>query len=158
MSFIFDITGTPPAQTDIATKREQAVDERAVYRKKNIRFMIGMATVTSLYLAFIFIFIWPMLEKPQTGIIFYFFPHVTFIIFIVGNDLHIKNIEKPSKLLDKTIAELSEATAEEINDVIDSIEQSAETISSYMEKVSAQGRSLIHAELNAIQEMYEKNN
>jgi len=154
MSFIFDITGAPPAQTDIAEQREQAVTERAVYRKKNIRFMIGMATVTALYVTFIFIFIWPMLEKPETGIIFYFFPHVTFIIFIVGNDLHIKRIEKPSNLLDTTIENLSEVTTEEIDSVIDGKMHTAE-IASYLERVSDQGRLLVRAELEAIRELFE---
>jgi len=157
MSFIFDITGTPPAATEIITKREQAVDERAVYRKKNIRFMIGMALVTSLWVSFVLIFIWPMLEDPTTGIIFYFFPYLTFIIFIVGNDLHIKHIEKPSKLLDTTIADLSEVTTEEISSIIDGKEHSAE-ISSYLARVSTQGRLLVQAELKAIQNSHEAKN
>ena len=154
MSFNFDITGIPPASNDITTKLEQVTNERALYRKKNIRFMIGMATVTTLYVAFVLIFIWPMLEKPETGIIFYFFPYVTFIIFIVGNELHIKKIEKPSKLLDATIAELNEVPADEIDGFMDGKELSSE-IASYIEKVSAQGRSLVRAELDAIQKWYE---
>ncbi|MDH3327576.1 MAG: hypothetical protein OEM38_12800 [Gammaproteobacteria bacterium] len=156
MSFSFEITETPPVCADISTKREQAVKERAIFRKKNIRFMIGMATITSLYLAFIFIFVFPMLENPEVGIIFYFFPHLTFVIFIVGNHLHIKNIEKPSKLLDMTITELSEVEASEIDSIIDKKEHSAE-ITSYMEQVAAQGRSLVRAEADAIQKHYDGN-
>ena len=154
MSFDFEITGTPPALADVAAPREQAVYERAIFRKRNIRFMIGMATVTTVYLIFIFTFVFPMLERPEVGIIFYFFPHLTFVIFIVGNHLHIKNIEKPSKVLDKTIESLSEAEAEEISEVIGDKELSAE-ITSYMERVAAQGRSLFHGELDAIQKWYD---
>lgn len=156
MSFNFEITGTPPVLADITATREQAVYERAIFRKKNIRFMIGMATVTSVYLAFIFIFVFPMLEKPEVGIIFYFFPHLTFVIFIVGNHLHIKNIEKPSKILDKTIAELSEAEADELSSVIDDKKHSDE-VTSYMERVATQGRSLVNGELEAIQKWYDAN-
>ncbi len=154
MSLNFEITGTPPMFSDIAEKREQAVNERAVFRKRNIRFMFGMATVLIIYLAFIFIVVFPMLRNPEVGIIVYFFPHVTFIIFVVGNHLHIKNIEKPSKVLDKIIAELSEVTADEISSVIDGKEHSAE-ITSYMERVAAQKRSLVRAEVDAIQKWYD---
>jgi len=156
MSFTFEITGTPPVSSDIAEKREQAVIERAIFRKRNIRFMFGMATVTAVYVAFILIVVFPLLENPEVGIIFYFFPYLTFLIFIVGNHLHIKNIEKPSKKLDKTIAELSEVSPEEISSVIDDKESSSE-ITSYINRVEAQGRSLVRAEVDAIQKWYEVN-
>lgn len=154
MCLNFEITGTPPLFADITAKREQAVSERAIFRKKNIRFMFGMATVTSVYVAFIVIVVLPMLENPEVGIIFYFFPYLTFLIFIIGNDLHIKRIEKPSNILDKTIMSLGEAPADEISTVIDDKEHSAE-ITSYMDRVAAQGRSLVRAEVDAIQKWYE---
>jgi len=156
MSFNFDITGIPPVHADISAKREEAVIERAVFRKKNIRFMIGMATVTAAWLAFLLLFIIPLMRKPEVGIITYYFPYFTFAIFIVGNHFHIKNIEKPSNLLDKTIEELSQVEADEISSVIDKKEHSAE-IASYTERVAAQGRSLVRAELDAIQKWYDGN-
>jgi len=155
MAFDFEITGNPPILADITATREQAVQERAVFRKRNIRFMFGMAAVTSIYLVFIFAFVFPMLKRPEVGIIFYFFPHLTFVIFIVGNHLHIKNIEKPSKVLDTTIQDLSEAEPEEIDEVIGDKELSTE-ITDYMERVTAQGRSLVRAELDLIQAWFEE--
>ncbi len=156
MSFSFEITGTPPALADIAAKREQAVNDRAVFRQKNIRFMIGMATVTAVWGAFLVIFVIPMMtDQPELGIITYYFPYLTFVIFIVGNNLHIKRIEKPSKLLDTTISELSEVDADEISSVINDKEHPAE-IASYLERVAAQGRSLVRAEMDAIQKWYDE--
>ena len=96
-----------------------------------------------------------MTDQPEVGIITYYFPYLTFVIFTVGNNLHIKHIEKPSKLLDTTIAELSEVTADEISSVIDDKEHSAEIVS-YMEQVAAQGRSLVGAEMDAIQKWYDE--
>lgn len=156
MSLNFDITGTPPALADITQKREQAVTERAIFRKKNIRFMIGMAFTVVIYMAIMIIFVIPQMkeEDPSLGILTYFFPYLTFAIFIVGNHLHIKNIEKPSKQLDKTIEELNEVTDDEVNSVIDDKEHPTE-IASYLERVTAQGRSLVRAEIDAIQKWYE---
>ena len=153
MSFKFDITGIPPVLADITAKREQAVYDRAVFRKKNIRFMIGMATITAAWLAFLLMFIIPLMRKPEVGIITYYFPYFTFAIFIVGNHFHIKNIEKPSNLLDKTIEALTEVEAGEINGAIGEKEHTAE-ITSYMDQVAVQGRSLVHAEVDAIQKWY----
>jgi len=156
MSFNFDLTGTPPVPTDIATKREEAVSERAIFRQKNIRFMIGMATVTTIYVTFILVFVFPMLQQPEVGIIFYFFPHLTFVIFIVGNHLHIKNIEKPSNALDKIIKTLSEVDEEALNEVINDKELTDE-MTSYMDRVAAQGRSLVYGEVDLIEKWYETN-
>jgi len=155
MSIVFDITETPPELAAITTKREQAVIERAIFRKKNIRFMVGMATVTTVYVTFIVMYVLPLLERPETGIIFYFFPYLTFLIFIVGNELHIKHIEKPSKILDQTIAELSEVVSDEIHSLIENKEHSPE-VASYIDRVTAQGRAFVHAEVEAIQKWYEE--
>lgn len=155
MAINFDITGTPPELADITAKREQAIIERAIFRKRNIRFMIGMATITITYVALMIIFVFPMFEKPETGIITYFFPHITFVIFIVGNHLHIKNIEKPSKALDKTIIALDSVTPDDINNTLEDKEHPAEIVS-YLEKVAAQGRSLVQAEIDEIQKWHEE--
>ena len=158
MTFSFEFDGTPPTLADMAVKREEAVIERAVFRKKNIRFMIGMATVTSVWVAFLIIVIIPMMtDTPQLGIITYYFPYLTFLIFIVGNHLHIKNIEKPSKLLDKTIAELSEVTADEISSITGNKEHPPEIVS-YLERIAATGRSAVGAERDVIQKWYDKEN
>lgn len=156
MSFNFDITGTPPALTDITAKREQAVNERAVFRKKNIRFMITMLSIVVAYVTLMIVYVIPMIGKaePDWAMMFYFLPYLTFVIFIVGNDIHIKKIEKPSKLLDATIAELSEVKADEISSVIDDKEHPTE-IASYLERVAAQGRSLVRAEMDAIKKCYD---
>jgi len=157
MSIDIDFTITPPALAEISEKREQAVSERAVYRKRNIRFHCTMAAITALYLAFLIIVVIPMMAKaqPDWGMITYFFPYFTLAIFVVGNDLHIKRIEKPSKALDKKIAELTEVPVDdEINTVINDKEQPEEIVS-YMEKVTTQGRSLVRVEIEAIEKWHK---
>jgi len=158
MSIDIDFNMAPPSLADISEEREQAVSERAVYRKKNIRFMIAMLCIIVSYLIFMIVVVIPMIAKakPDWGIATYFIPYLTFAIFIIGNELHIKKIEKPSKLLDRNIAGLTEGPVDEINAIINCKEQNDEIVS-YIEKVTAQGRSLIKAEIDAIQKWRDTN-
>jgi hypothetical protein len=159
MSIDIDFTTAPPTLSDISEKRESAVNERAVYKKKNIRFTVTLLSIVVVYVTLMIIYIIPMItsaEEPDWGMITYFIPYFTFAIFVIGNDLHIKWIEKPSKLLDKTIADLSEGEVDEIHSLIKDTEQPGE-IASYLEQVTAQGRSLLGVEINAIKEWHDAN-
>lgn len=152
MSFNIDITLAPPTLADIASTREQAVTERAIYRKKNIRFSTVLFTIVVIYVTIMIKYVIPMLGDvdPEWGILTYFLPYFTFGIFVIGNHLHTKHIEKPSRALDKLIAALNEAKEDEINRVKNDKEQ-PDVIISYIEKVTAKGRSLVNAEIEAIQ-------
>jgi len=158
MSIEIDFTVAPPTLESISEKREKAVGDRAVYRKKNIRFMIMMACIVIAYGTFMIVTVIPMIAKaePDWGMITYFFPHFTFAIFWIGNDVHIKKIEKPSKLLDKNIASMTEEEVDKISSVINEKEQPDEIVS-YMEQVTAQGRLLLGAEIEAIQKWHNSN-
>jgi len=158
MSIDIDFNTAPLTLADISDKREQAVSERAEYRKKNKRFAIIFFTIVAMWATFLITVVIPMIAQaePDWGILVYFFPYLTFFIFIIANEIHTKKIEKPSKLLDKRIAELTEGTTDEINAIINSKEQSDE-IASYLAQVTAQGRSLVSLELDAIQKWRKTN-
>lgn len=157
MSIDIDFTVAPPALANISEQREQAVNERAVYRKRNIRFHCTMAAITALYLTFLIVVVIPMIAQasPDWGMVTYFFPYFTLAIFVVGNHLHIKRIEKPSKLLDKTIEGLTEGEEDEINPVINDNDQ-PEEIAAYIKQVSNQGRLLINIEIEEIQKWHDE--
>ena len=156
MSIDIDFTMAPPTLADISEKREQVVSERAVYKKKNIRFMTTMVFIVVAYVTLMIVTVIPMIGKaePDWAMMFYFLPYLTFVIFIVGNDIHIKKIEKPSKLLDKSIAELTAGPVDEINTIINDKKQAGEIVS-YLDQVAAQGRSLVCAEIDAIKKWHD---
>ncbi|MDH5301460.1 MAG: hypothetical protein OEW58_08880 [Gammaproteobacteria bacterium] len=149
MPIEIDFDAAPPSADVLNEKRAQAVAERAAYRKKNIIFTSSLALLVVVYVTFVIKVIIPMMAEaePDWGMATYFFPYFTFVIFVVGNDLHIKFIEKPSKLLDKTIAGLTEASAVKTNN-----KQPPDNISRYVTQVAAQGRPLVQAEVDAMNE------
>ena len=160
MPINIDFAAPPPTLTEIAERRQQAVTGRAHYRTKNIRFTVTLLSIVIAYVTLMIIYIIPMItttDEPDWGIITYFIPYFTFAIFVIGNDLHIKWIEKPSKLLDKDIADLNEAPIDDINAIINDKKQSDE-ITSYLKQLTAQGRSLIQAELDAIKKWHDAGN
>jgi len=155
MALEFDIGNSPPALADITVEREQAEKDRAILRKKNIRFLIYIIIIVASVLGFILLVAVPSIKEPDADgdIVFmftYFMPYLIFAVFVLGNKWHIKLIEKPSKVLDATIATLHEVTTEELAEFIDSWQHHDE-IASYQEKVTAQGQSLVQAEIDAMQ-------
>lgn len=159
MSIDIDFTMSPPTPEEISKKREQAVIERAVYKKKNIRFAIVFFLIVAMWATFLIAIVIPMIAKaePDWGIIVYFFPYVTFIIFIIANEIHTKKIEKPSKVLDKTIAQLTEGSVDEASSIIND-KVHPEEIASYLEQVRTLGRLVVRVELDAIQKWHETKN
>ncbi|NOY62309.1 MAG: hypothetical protein GXP10_03985 [Gammaproteobacteria bacterium] len=151
MALEFCINGAPPTLTEITAERERAAHDRAMLRKKNIRFLIIILTIVGTYIPSMIIFVIPHFEDPDLGIGAYFLPYLTFIIFAVGNNQHHKIIEKPRKIMDEAIAALEEASPEAFAEVTDAGRRYAK-IAAYLEQVSAQGRPLLQAESAAVQQ------
>ncbi len=150
MALEFGMSSTPPSLNAIQVERERAVKDRAIFRGKNIRFLIYFVTVLVTYVVTMLIFIIPHLNDPDWGIGSYFLPYLTFVIFVLGNNLHTKYIEKPRKMVDTAIAELQAITSEELLELVGSGEYSVE-ITSYLDKIAAHERLPVRAEINVIQ-------
>ncbi len=155
MALKFDITGDPPALADIVTEREQALRDRALLGKKNIRFLITTATVVLSLLSIAVFVVIPTMRNPAAepsivAVTAYFTPYLIFPVFVIGLHLHNKHIEKPSHAVTAIIKALKEVAAEELSEVVGTEQQYAE-IDAYRGKVAVQGRSLVQAEIDAAQ-------
>ena len=153
MALNFDITGAPPSPADIAAEREQVENARAKLRKKNIRFLIFAVVLVISILSFQLLVVVPSVRDAGSspgivGTIALYTPYVIFFIFVVTNTAHHKMIENPKKKLNSTIAELTEVGPDEISEALGAAHH--QEIVSYQEKVFAQGRSLVQAEIVAI--------
>ena len=161
MALKFDITGAPPALTQITSEREHAAADRAILRKKNIRFLIFTIIMVVTFVCLELFVAVPAVRQNGTSptfttVIVLYTPYVTFFLFAVTNTLHHKIIEKPRKIMDATIAALKEATPEEIAAITDAKRQSIE-ISSYQERVTGEGRPLVRGEIEAMRRWLDKN-
>jgi len=95
------------------------------------------------------VFIIPHLNDPDFGIGAYFLPYLTFFIFVFGNRLHLKLIEKPQKIVDKAVAALKETSPETLLDVVGDGQLSSE-VTTFLDEVSLQQRSLVQAEIDLV--------
>jgi hypothetical protein len=160
MALDFDITREPPALSDIALEREQATQGLAVLRKKDFGFLIfAIIAVPSIVSFQLFVAI-PVLRDPMTeptlvGIIALYTPYIFGVIFFVTLTANFKVVEKPRKILRTTLTGLEEADSEKLSEVAGSEHQHSE-IASYLEKVAAQGRPLVNAEVDAILRWLDK--
>ena len=162
MALEFDITGIPPTLADITGEREKAEKDREMLREKNKRFLVYIIIIVVTVLTIALKGIIPMIKDPGaeptfTAIVAYFTPYIMFAIFFFGNNTHVKVIEKPRKIVYTTIKGLKEVTAEEFSEIADAGQHYVET-SAYLEKVAAQGRSLVQAEFNAIKRWLDDRN
>ena len=160
MALKFDITGAPPALTEITIEREQAAKDRAILRKKNIRFLIFTIIMVVTFVCLELFVAVPAVRRGGTSptfttVIVLYTPYVTFFLFAVTNTLHHKIIEKPRKIMDTAIASLKEATPEEMSSISDAERQQIE-ISTYQEQVSTQGRPLMRGEVEAMRRWLDK--
>ena len=151
MALEFNITGAPPLLDDIIAERDQATIDRASLRKKNIPFLICFISVLGIYLTLMIMYVIPHMNDPEFGITTYFLPYLTFVIFVVGNNLHLKTIEKPGKALEATIAALNEAPPEKLTEIASAGEHPVE-VSSYLDQIAAQDRSPVQAEIDALRQ------
>lgn len=161
MALTFDITGVPPALTEINIEREQAAKDRAILRKKNIRFLIFTIIMVVTFVCLELFVAVPAVRRGGTSptfttVIVLYTPYVTFFLFAVTNTLHHKIIEKPRKIMDNAIASLKEATPEEIAGIND-IERARVEINSYLERVAGEGRQLLRGEIEAMRRWLDKN-
>ncbi|NOY71052.1 MAG: hypothetical protein GXP14_01535 [Gammaproteobacteria bacterium] len=150
MALEFSMSSAPPSLNAIKVERERAAKDRATFRGKNIRFLIYFLTILVTYVVTMLIFIIPHLNDPDWGIGSYFLPYLTFVIFVLGNNLHTKYIEKPQKMVDAAIAELQATTQEELLELVGSREYPVE-ITSYLDNIATHERLPVRAEMNVLQ-------
>lgn len=159
MALEFDIDGAPPTLADIEAARERAEQERAVLKKKDVRFLIlAVISVVSL-LGFAAWAVLPTLNDPGVepnlvAVVGYFIPYCVFIMFFVGNSLHRKNIERPREALVDMIHGFREAEPEDLAEIAEAGRYPE--VASYRRKVAALGRPLVAGEVKAIQRWLEK--
>ncbi|KAF0192854.1 MAG: hypothetical protein FD165_624 [Gammaproteobacteria bacterium] len=152
MALEFDVTAAAPTLAEITVEREQAENERAILKKKNKRFLVYFVLTVASLVSTALLGILPAIDKPESSqdlvfVVTYFTPYLILPLFVFGNHLHIKKIEKPRKKLDAVIVGLTEATPEELVDVADGHHE----IDRYRQQVAAQQRVLVKAEIDAIQ-------
>jgi hypothetical protein len=152
MALEFDITAAAPTLAEITAEREPAERERAILKYKNKRFLITFILVVLTLVSTALIGIIPAVNKPESSqdlafVVSYFSPYLILPMFVIGNHLHIKRIEKPRKKVEAILAGLTEATGEEL----DEITASHAVIEQYRQQVTAQGRPLMKGEVDAMQ-------
>lgn len=154
MAIVFNISNEPPSREEILCELDRAQMERALFRKKNYQFLMYMIAIVGSILGFILLVAVPAIKKPEADqdLVFMFtyaMPYVLFVVFIVSNNIHIKKIEKPSKVLDAIIAGLQEVTDEELEKTCADWRSHA-AIVVYRDKIATQGRPLVQAEVDAM--------
>ena len=155
MSLDFDITRDPPSPAVITSEREQAAQARAVIAKKTIRFLAFALVIAVCILCFQFLVAIPAVRDESSNpswvaILALYTPYLIGAFFFTSLTLYNKMIENPAKKLDTTLTALQEATAEELAEITHSEPHPAE-ITVYQKKVADQGRSLVRAEIDAMQ-------
>ncbi len=159
MALEFNIATPPPALADITAEFEQATQDRAMLRKKNIRFLICILLVVAAYATFMLKVTIPLLADPTVvpdfvATVAYFTPYLTFLIFIFGNALHNKIIERPRKRLDTTITALQESTQKTLAEITD-CGQRYDEVASYQKQITALGRPLMMGEIEMLLQWVE---
>jgi len=160
MSLEFDINSAPPALVEIEAALEQATKDRALLRKKNIRFLIYILIIVAAYATFMLKVTIPLLDNPAVlpdfvATVAYFTPYVTFLIFLVGNSLHNKIIERPRKILDTAIPAFKEASDKRIAEISDCGQRYTE-VSAYQQQVITLGRPMMNGEAEMLLQWVEK--
>ena len=158
MALEFDITRAPPALEEITREREQAERELTVMRKKNIRFLVIAATALIMLLCFQLLVAVPAVRDPGSSpdfvsILALYTPYLIGTFFFTALTLYNKYIEKPRKLVDATLAALKEVTPDDPPDLAGA--ERHDEIAAYREKVVAQGRAPVRAEVEAMQRWLE---
>lgn len=155
MALQFDITRDPPALADITVERQQAAQARAAIRTKMIRFLSVAFVMAVCILCFQFLVAVPAVrnegaDPSWVAILALYTPYLIGAFFFTTLTLYNRVIEKPAKLLDRTLAALRETTPEELAEIAGSGQLHIEIVS-YQQKVMTQGRALVRAEIEAIQ-------
>jgi len=156
----FDINRAPPALSEIEVALEQVIHDRALLRKKNIRFLIYVLLVVAAYATFMLTVTIPILEDPGAlpdfvATVAYCTPYLTFLIFLVSNNLHTKVIERPRKILDTAIPAFKQASEKRVTEVNDCGQRYPE-VSDYQQRVDILGRPMMHGEVEMLFQWVEK--
>ena len=160
MKLEFDLGNTPPSPEEITVEREKALSELETLRKKDIRYIIvAVAILVGLVCFQLFVTV-PSMRDPAAepgiiGLITLYTPYIIGAFIFSAHALNHKLIERPRKV-QRTIRDaLTEVTAEELTEAMGADVSYAE-ITAYQEQVAAQGRGLVHVELEAIQRWIEQ--
>jgi len=156
----FEINGAPPPLSDINAALEKAIHDRALLRKKNIRFLIYVLLVVAAYATFMLTVTIPILADPAAlpdfvATVAYCTPYLTFLIFLVSNNLHTKVIERPRKILDTAIPAFKAATEKRAAQISDCGRRYLE-VADYQQRVSSIGRPMMHGEAEMLFQWVEK--
>ncbi|MCF6324399.1 MAG: hypothetical protein L3J89_08760 [Gammaproteobacteria bacterium] len=156
----FNIDTTPPALTEIEDALKQVTLDRALLRKKNIRFLIYVLLVVAAYATFMLTVTIPILADPAAlpdfvAAVAYCTPYLTFLIFIVSNNLHTKVIERPRKILDTAIPAFKAASEKRASEIRDCGRRYLE-VADYQQRVSSISRPLMHGETEMLFQWVEK--
>lgn len=162
MALEFDVTSTPPSIADILAEREYAVSYRVAIEKKNIRFLVVAGTLLLSIVLFQLFIAAPAAGNDSTdptlvGIIALYTPYIIGAYIFSSLTLHHKMIENPRKDVRTTLASLEEVTPEEMSAIAGAAQDNSD-VAAYREKVAAQGRPLVRAELDAIQRRLKRAN
>ncbi|VAW89208.1 hypothetical protein MNBD_GAMMA17-1016 [hydrothermal vent metagenome] len=156
----FNINNPPPVLTEIEDALKQVIKDRALLRRKNIRFLIYVLLVVAAYATFMLTVTIPILEDPAAlpdfvATVAYCTPYLTFFIFIVSNNLHTKVIERPRKILDTAIPAFKAASKKRIAEIRDCGRRYLE-VANYQQRVSSIGRPMMHGETEMLFQWVEK--
>ncbi len=160
MALEFDINSVPPPLTEIEAALEQAIKARALLRKKNIRFLIYILIIVAAYATFMLTVTIPMLDDPTVlpdfvATVAYFTPYLTFLIFLVGNNLHNRIIERPRKILDTAIPAFQAVSEKEAAEISDCGQRYPE-VANYHQQVNTLERPLMRGETEMLLQWVEK--
>ncbi len=161
MTLEFDIPRSPPpTKEEIAARRAQGEAQRERLRQLNIRFLIFTIVIVLSVLSFVLFVAAPAVGRPEANqdLVFvatYILPYLFFVIFVVGNRLHINKVEKPRKALNAAMAGLEEIPREEWERLMEEWSQHKD-VAEYCQRITAMGRSLLKAEREAIEKWLAK--
>ncbi|MDR2877577.1 MAG: hypothetical protein LBV36_06015 [Chromatiales bacterium] len=151
MPLEFRLNALPPTCEEIARAREEARLERAQMRRQNIRFLIVILLLVAAIMTIAIVGIIPQLDNPNAepdvvGLFAYLTPYMFLTVFVVGNTLHHQRIEKPRKVLEARMAELGDASVEEL-DALESAPPYQQEVMVYRERLKALGRPPVRTEV-----------
>jgi hypothetical protein len=151
----FDISGEPPAPAAIAQAREDARILREDIRRRNIRFLYIILALVATIMTIAIVGVIPMLDNPGAepdivGLFAYLTPYMFVALFVIGNTRHHQVIEKPRKALEAWMDGLTDATPEDLAQF--DMAALPPEVSSYLHRISAQGRLPVKAEIAVIRE------
>lgn len=152
MALSFDIDGTPPAAAEIAGARVRIERERAALEKKATRFTVAAIAGGLAIVCFQLFIAAPAVGEDSTdptivGVVALYTPYILGAFFFTTLTFYLKRIDQPRRDLALALAALNEVTPDEL---VTGLDAEHGEIAAYHAKVRAQGRALVHGELEAM--------